>query len=179
MQRRSFMVATATVLLPAKPPKAKPKRRARRESRGILMRVSTPADFQPTSWRDVPNGAFAVERCYAPRSLGECRAIAKHVNKSCMRKGKGKRLWFVVAATDGRLPENVTPSAPPPPKALKTTAYVVIVEDQNGQRIVDIAPREQMAKLFADSFNDLSAPLGHARYEAVEIAVSGRKGGAV
>lgn len=73
-----------------------------RRPRGVIMEVRPPKGWQPTSWRDVPDGAFEVQYTYGPRSLAECRAIAKSANKELM--AKGSRLWFIVAATDGRLP---------------------------------------------------------------------------
>lgn len=108
MQRRTLLAAPLAVLVPVGRSKPKSPRPARPRCRGILMLVYRPAHFKPTSWRDVPDGPFEVDCCLPPRSLAECRAVAKETNSAWLKTGAP--LWLIVVATDGRLPKNATPA---------------------------------------------------------------------
>lgn len=110
MQRRSFMAAAAAPLaghlhrVLTMPPRPRRRHRPRRQC-AILLLVTPPANWQPTSWRDVPPASSGspvlIVDSYAPTAIGICRSAAKKHNQRQAREGRIST-WAVVAANDGR-----------------------------------------------------------------------------
>jgi hypothetical protein len=115
MERRSFIGLVATVPLGRHVSRVRSPRPVASMATGeprpkhqvaVLLLVVPPADFQPKSWRSVPNATkdtpYEVVSTLEPRAAGIARQVAKEHNVAQLKEEGGPKTWCVVAMTDGR-----------------------------------------------------------------------------